>query len=800
MHHQYKLLNNLCQYRSLLMKSYLKKSIVRSYSKDIVEVTAIFSNGHKLSLSSGCHAQLADGAVLATMGGTKVLVATVSKHSDTSSRAKDFLPLTVEYKQKSAAAGRVPNNHLRREIGMSDFEILTTRMIDRSIRPLFPEGFKDDTNVIGSLQAVDGVHSPDVIAINAASAALAVSPIPWGGPVGAVRMGFCDGEVMVNPTRKEMKHSEIDLVVTAGPKRMTVMLEGGCNNVLLQHLLKTIKAGVSECQAVVRAIEELANKAGKPKRTFVKHQIPDEIFGAVDTLCKVAITEVLSDYSHDKQSRDLAISDIRNNMMTKLSQDFPGQVFDLNAAFNQLFKSTFRRLILDTQIRCDGRNYTHVREISCQADIYDTVHGSSMFRRGQTQVQCTVAFKGLHADSPINPLLNATGGAKEQNFLLHYNFPQFSTNELIRPGGGGFTRREIGHGALAERALRPLLPKDLPLTVLLSANVLMSNGSSSMGTVCGGSMALFDAGVKLSAPAAGVAIGLITDTDDEGNITNHCLLTDILGIEDYLGDMDFKIAGTRKGITALQADIKLKGLPLSIVMDALMAATAPRAQIISEMNEAISRPRESKDTWPVVSTFTVPPSRRSKVNGFTLKNLQANHDIEIWWEDGNQLKLFAANPQVHEEVREVLDTLLQDKEPTLEFGAIYSATITELRPNGVMVQLYDDMTPALLHISQLDIKKVQHPSALGLQVGQSIKVKHFGRDPSSGQLRLSRRAIQAASQIPKNLHSTETATPTPASAATHNSSAVTAAAAVSAVAASAVTETVVTASNTVEAE
>ncbi|KAA0201847.1 hypothetical protein HAZT_HAZT000284 [Hyalella azteca] len=713
-----------------------------------------------LTLETGRHARMADGSVVATMGNTSVLVTATSKPSST---PQSFLPLTVDYRQKYAAAGRIPTNYLKRELAPSDHEILTSRVIDRSVRPIFPVGFMDETLLTCSLMAVDGFNSPDVISINAASAALAVSPIPWGGPVGAVRMGYSDDELLVNPTRRELQHSELDLVVTAGPKKTVVMLEGGCNNILLPKLQKAIKAGVKECQVVVQAIQKLAERYGKPKNSFQKPQLPLEIFEAVESLISERITEIFQDYSYDKQSRDAAITAVRRDASATLAQQFPDRSAEVESAFNEITKKIFRQLVLETGVRCDGRGCSDLRAMQCRSDVFPALHGSSVFQRGQTQVQCTVAFDSLHADSPLNPLLQATGGTKDRNFLLHYSFPSFATNELGR--GGAVTRREIGHGALAEKALRPLLPTNHPMTILLSATVLESNGSSSMGTVCGGSMALYDAGVKLTAPAAGVALGLISSSDDSGNITDYKILTDLLGIEDYLGDMDFKIAGTRQGVTALQADIKLPGVPLSIIMEALLNATPARNKIIQLMNDEIKQPRESKDTWPEVMTLEVPPSRRARLvgpGGTTLRKIQAQTGVEIWWEDASHICVFAPNRLAFEEAKETLDALLEDKEPTLEFGAIYTARISELRPTGVMVQLYDDMTPVLLHNSQLDMKRVQHPSALGLEVGHSIKVKYFGRDPSSGQMRLSRRAIQAVSAVTRDLHKASSEPPSPA--------------------------------------
>ncbi|KAG7173170.1 Polyribonucleotide nucleotidyltransferase 1-like [Homarus americanus] len=797
---------------------------------DKVESRVEFSNGRTIHLETGEYARLADGAAVATIGDTSVLITAVSKGR--TGPSPGFMPLTVDYRQKYAAAGRIPSNYLRRELAPTEKEILTSRIIDRSVRPLFPDGFCGDTQLSCQLLAVDGLHDPDVVSINAASAALAVSDIPWLGPVGSVRVGIIDGEVIIHPTRRELSKSSLNLVITGAESKLVVMLEGSGNNVLQQDLMKAIKAGVKECQQVIKAIQQLVKEAGKPKRTFTNTlHVPEEILQAVRSLSEIRLRSIFADFSHHKLSRDNAVNLLRLDVTQKLMQGFPETDSHLaNLAFSQTAKTVFRNLILDEEIRCDGRGLSELRPITCGIDLYRPLHGSSLFQRGQTQVQCTVAFDALENMPKLDYLLEATGGHKDQNFILHYTFPSFATNEVAR--GGPVSRREVGHGALAEKALRPLLPSNFPFAILLTSTVMESNGkhiedwpvreckyfkigesthkitfntvdcddtaslacsnglhrnsksnscaegqgfkqdplcedpifatplrSSSMATVCGGSLALMDAGVNISSPAAGIAIGLVTRYNENNKLQDYKILTDILGIEDYMGDMDFKVAGTSKGITALQADVKVKGIPLKVVMEAIQQATDGKGTILTIMGDTLARPREQKkETMPALEKITVPAHKRSRVvgpGGMHIRRIQSETGVQLTWQDDGLLSVFAPNHSAMEEAKEALAELLSDQEPTLEFGGIYTSTIVELRPQGVMVTLYDNMPPVLLHNSQLDTRKVHHPSALGLEVGQQVKVKYFGRDPASGQMRLSRRALQASTAAIKNLHKTE---------------------------------------------
>ncbi|XP_072030949.1 polyribonucleotide nucleotidyltransferase 1, mitochondrial-like [Amphiura filiformis] len=716
----------------------------RGSYNNVAEVEANISN-RPLTLSTGKLARFADGCAISQIGDTSVLVTAVSKNKPT--LGAGFVPLTVDYRQKAAAAGRIPTNHLRRELGSTDLEILTSRMIDRSIRPLFPRDYFYETQVVCNLLAIDGKYDPAVASINGASAALAVSDIPWNGPVGAVRVGLIDDEVVINPTRQELKQSELNMVIAGGFRSSVVMIEASANNVVQSKFLKAIRSGVSETQEIIRSIDSLARSAGKPKRTVQRFEPPKEVVDAVRNLCQERYILVFSDETHDKISRDKASNQIRVDNIEKVTEMFPGvDSYYIHEAFRIVSKEVFRNLIFEHDKRCDGRGLDDLRPISCDVDLYKPLHGSAVFQRGQTQVLCTVTFDSKGSALRTDPISELTGGPKEKNFMLHYEFPPFATNETGKVSIG---RRELGHGTLAERALVPVIPENYPFTIRLTSEVLESNGSSSMASACGGSLALMDAGVPIESHVAGVAVGLVTKTDenDPTLITDYRVITDLLGIEDYFGDMDFKMAGTKKGITALQTDFKLPA-STRIIMDAVQSATRGKSEIIKIMSETIRTHREErKENSPVEDSFEVPIAQRSRFvgpGGYNIKNIQASTGVSIETISETKFSIFAPTPSAMTEAKEMVEKLLErDRAPLLEFGAVYTATIVEVREVGVMVKLYPTMQPALLHNSQLDRRNIRHPSALGMEVGKEIAVKYFGRDPATGAMRLSRKALSA---------------------------------------------------------
>ncbi|XP_012873464.1 PREDICTED: polyribonucleotide nucleotidyltransferase 1, mitochondrial [Dipodomys ordii] len=739
--------------RSRALSSLLVRALSSSAGSRSV---AVDLGNRKLELSSGKLARFADGCAVVQSGDTAVMVTAVSKTKPSPSQ---FMPLVVDYRQKAAAAGRIPTNYLRRELGSSDKEILTSRVIDRSIRPLFPAGYFYDTQVLCNLLAVDGINEPDVLAINGASAALSLSDIPWNGPIGAVRIGMIDGECVVNPTRKEMSSSTLNLVVAGAPKSQIVMLEASAENILQQDFCHAVKVGVKYTQQIIQGIQQLVKEVGVTKRTPQKLSTPSpEIVKHAHKLAMEKLYTVFTDYEHDKISRDETVNKIRLDTEEQLKEKFPDvDPYEIIESFNIVAKEVFRSIILNEYKRCDGRDLTSLRNISCEVDMFKTLHGSALFQRGQTQVLCTVTFDSLESSIKSDQIITAINEIKDKNFMLHYEFPPYATNEIGKVTG--VNRRELGHGALAEKALYPVIPKDFPFTIRVTSEVLESNGSSSMASACGGSLALMDAGVPISSAVAGVAIGLVTKSNpDNGEIEDYRLLTDILGIEDYNGDMDFKIAGTNKGITALQADIKLPGIPIKIVMEAIQQASMAKKEILQIMNKTISKPRASrKENGPVVETVQVPLSKRAKFvgpGGYHLKKLQAQTGVTISQVDEETYSIFAPTPNAMHEARDFITELCKDdQEQKLEFGAVYTATITEIRDIGVMVKLYPNMTAVLLHNSQLDQRKIKHPTALGLEVGQEIQVKYFGRDPADGRMRLSRKVLQSpATNVVKTLN------------------------------------------------
>ncbi|XP_065321728.1 polyribonucleotide nucleotidyltransferase 1, mitochondrial-like isoform X2 [Gordionus sp. m RMFG-2023] len=735
----------------------------------------------KFDIKTGKLAKLADGSVTVNIGDTCVMVTAVSSKKPTA--ISSFIPLTVDYRQKSSAAGRIPTNYLRRELGLSDKEILT----NRSIRPLFPFGYSSDTQVICNLLAVDGVNDPDIACINGASAALTISDIPWNGPVAAVRLGLLDGEILVNPTRKEQQKSKLNLVIAGMEHNKVVMLEGNGQEISVTELMRAMKLGAKEISSIVKNIRTLGQKYGKCKRQNTLTSQDISLRKEQEISMKAYLKEsgnegnlrkILTNNDLDKQERDVELTAFRNATSEKLREKFnsiePHVISDIVSYF---VKEYLRSLILNEEIRCDGRELDELREIKCEVDLYKPLHGSALFSRGQTQVLCTVTFDSLDAAFKSDPISILTGSIKEKNFMLHYEFPPYATNEVGRSGFIG--RRELGHGALAEKALREVIPQDFPFTIRLTSEVLESNGSSSMATCCGGSLALMDAGVDISSPIAGVAIGLVTDYahEMESNASsfdikskekefNYKILTDILGIEDYFGDMDFKIAGTKKGITALQADIKIPGVPLLIIQEALERSRLAKLKILKIMNSTLAIPKNDKENKPLSEKLVIPLAKRAKFmgyGGYNVKKLVSDTGVQISPIDETTFSLFAPNKiamdEVRERIKELLsDTLSSSTEPTFEFGSILHAKIVEIRDIGVMVLLHPTMHPTLLHNSQLDTRKINHPSALGLEIGQEIMVKYFGRDPVTGKIRISRKVIANLnpSLVPKSEDNNDT--------------------------------------------
>ncbi|CAF3353393.1 unnamed protein product [Rotaria socialis] len=705
-------------------------------------------------------ARFSDGSAIAQLNNTSVLVTTVSK-AKSSSNQSSFLPLTVDYREKAAAAGRIPTNHLRRELGLTDREILTGRMIDRSIRPLFLNGYVYDTQITCNILSVDGMAEPDVLAINAASASISTSDIPWNGPIGkfclftafnfasikflsaAVRIGSIDGKFIMNPTREQLQKSDLNLVVSVNPKGHLVMIDASANRLSDEKFFSALEYSIECCLPIIDQIKSLSTKT---KRANVELQKFDNaLIERISVVSYDRLLNIFTDFTLDKIARDTAISVVRQDVINEIASKEETLPNNLPDTFSYVVKKIFRNLIFDKSHRMDGRLFDQLRPITCKINLYEPLHGSALFQRGQTQVLCTVAFDALDSQYRNNDFVLRTGH-KRKPFILHYEFPPYATNEIGRAYGRA-DRRELGHGALAEKGVEPIIPNELPFMVRLTSEVLESNGSSSMASVCAASLALMEAGIQIHEPVAGVAIGLVSKCADDGSVTDYRILTDILGIEDYMGDTDFKVAGTRNSITALQADIKnMEGLPLNIVQDALRAARDARCKIIDIMNNTISEPRKTKKyNTPELETLTIPSHKRGRflgIGGLNLKKILTQTGVTIVPIDEITYSIFAPNKDAMNEAKQIVNKLLEDiKEPELEFGGIYTGKIVEIRANGVLLQLYPTMPPVLLPNSQLDRRKVDHPSALGLNVGDDLQVKYFGRDPVSGTMRLSRKIL-----------------------------------------------------------
>ncbi|CAL7951118.1 unnamed protein product [Xylocopa violacea] len=708
---------------------------IKFLSDDATENVCInLSNGSTLKITTGKYARFTSGSVIATLGDTSIMSTVVRKNVPSK---ESVVPLTVNYRQKAAAIGRIPTNSLRKEVGHSDHEILTSRIIDRSLRPLFKKGYSYETQIICNLLAIDGINDPDVLSINAASAALSISDIPWNGPVAAVRVGYIDEKHVINPSKRDLRQSKLNLVLSCTSKNLVVMLEGSADNILEPELKKALKMGIKECQIILKSLRELKDRVGKPKLIIDDNEEENkDVEKFVRKFAENELREIFNCHSHDKTSRSSAVNDVKDKMLEYVKERGPKFIKNAEEYFDIICKSIFRSLIFETKQRCDGRRIDELRNIQCQVDLFQPLHGSAFFQRGQTQVLSTVTLDSIESSLKLDTISMLTSGIREKNFFLHYEFPPYAVNETGKISH--MDRREIGHGALAEKGLQAVVPQDYPFTIRLTSEVLESNGSSSMASICAGSLALMDAGVPISAPVAGVAMGLIYNYDNnEFCNKNYRILTDISGIEDHLGDMDFKIA-----------------------VEIIQSATVAKNQIINIMNEVLSSPNSSaKENMPVLDTINVPVHQRGKFIGIGKSNLRKiffETGVNIYTEGDTVFSIFAPNKNALNAAKSMIDEILQkDVEPTLTFGDIYTAKITEIRETGVMVRLYPTMVPTLLPNSQLDQRKIHHPSVLDLNVGDEIKVKYFGRDPVNGRIRLSRKVLQDPISSSQNLNITK---------------------------------------------
>jgi polyribonucleotide nucleotidyltransferase len=680
--------------------------------------------GRQLSLETGRLAKQAHGSVLAQYGETVVLATVTSAYE---SRDKiDFLPLTVDYVEKTFAAGKIPGGFFKREGRASEKEVLTSRLIDRAMRPLFPKGYDKETQIIVTVLSADRENDTDALALIAASAALQVSDVPHDGPVAAVRMGRIDGKVAVSPTIVQLEDSDISLMVAAKPDSI-VMLEGGAQIVDEDTLVEALFTAHEAMRPLFEMQEQLRQLAGKPKREFTPKTIDSELLAAVKKHVGGGIETALA--TAGKKERNAAVYGVIDGAVAALGEQFPNRAGELSEACDKLLRERVRSAILDEHKRIDDRKPTDIRPLSAQVQVLPRTHGSAIFSRGETQVLATVTLGTSSDEQKIDALL----GERFKKFLLHYNFPPFSTGEVkfLRAP----SRREVGHGALAERALSPILPDeaDFPYTIRVVSEVLESNGSSSMATVCGGSLALMDAGVPIKAPVAGIAMGLVKEGD------KVAVLTDILGDEDHLGDMDFKVAGTASGVTAIQMDNKAGGITREILRQALYQARDARLFILGVMQKAISAPRSDLSVYaPRIVTIKIKPDKIRDVigpGGKVIRGLVEETGCKIDIEDDGTVLIASSDGVAMERAINAIQAICAEP----EVGKIYRGTVRKIVEFGAFVEIMPG-TDGLLHISQISNERIRRVEDV-LHEGDEINVKVLDVD-RTGKIRLSMREAE----------------------------------------------------------
>ena len=618
----------------------------------------------QIVIETGKIAKQADGAVTVQLGDTIVIVAAVA--ATKAKAGQEFFPLTVDYREKAAAAGRFPGGYFKREGRPTEKEILTCRLTDRPIRPLFPKGWYNEVQVQSILLSADGENDPDILSIIGASTALMVSDIPWAGPLGAVRVGRVNGKFVANPTHSEMKESDLDLVYV-GNETDIVMYEGSAKEISEADFNAALKFGHEAVQPIIAAQKELVARAGRKKREITLNVAPDEVLQEAKKLVGDRFVPAL--LTPGKLAREAAVKAIQDEVGAKLVEKFGEEKvteFIIKDAFYYIQKEAVRSLILNSGKRLDGRAFDVVRPISSEVGILPRAHGSALFSRGETQA---VTLVTLGTGDDVQEFDSYTGGDSEKKFILHYNFPNFSVGETGRIAGPG--RREIGHGALAERSIEPMLPlKDYPYTVRVTSEIMESNGSTSMATVCGGTLALMDAGVPLIRPVAGISVGICTEYSGE-KISKYQLLTDILGWEDHYCDMDCKIAGTEKGITGFQLDLKLKGLPHALMTEAIEKARVARMHILAEMAKTLAAPRpEISQYAPRIETIKINPEKIGAIigpGGKNIKKLVEESGCEIDIEDDGTVNIFSVSAEGMKIARDAIMGMTAEAEP----GKIY---------------------------------------------------------------------------------------------------------------------------------
>ncbi|MBR5897840.1 MAG: polyribonucleotide nucleotidyltransferase [Muribaculaceae bacterium] len=698
-----------------------------------IKKTIELADGRVITLETGKLAKQADGAVELRMGNTMLLATVVSAKE--AGEGVDFMPLQVEYKEKFSSNGRFPGGFLKREGRASDYEILTARLVDRVLRPLFPDNYHADTFVNVTMYSSDGVDMPDALAGLAASAAIAVSDIPFNGPISEVRVARIDGEFVINPTFEQLEKADMELMVGATYDNI-MMVEGEMDEVSETDLLNALKAAHEAIKAQCKVQLELAEAVGATVKREYCHEVNDEeLRKDVREKCYDKVYAVAKAGCADKHWRHDSFAAICQEYIESLSEEEQEEKTALiKRYYHDVEKEAVRRCILDEGIRLDGRKTTDIRPIWCEVDYLPGPHGSSIFTRGETQSLSTVTL-GTKLDEKILDEVLTQG---RERFLLHYNFPPFSTGEAKPTRGVG--RREIGHGNLAHRALKRMLPDDFPYVCRIVSDILESNGSSSMATVCAGTLALLDAGVQMKKPVSGIAMGLITDTES----SKYAVLSDILGDEDHLGDMDFKVTGTVDGITATQMDIKCDGLSYEILEKALMQAREGRLHILGKIAETIPAPREDyKPHVPRIVTLTIPKDLIGAVigpGGKIIQGIQEASGATVSIEeidDHGYIEVAAANKDAIDKAMELINAIVELPEE----GKVYKGTVRSILEFGAFVEFMPNRD-GLLHISEISWDRIENMEASGIKEGDALEVKLIEIDKKTGKYRLSMRALQ----------------------------------------------------------
>jgi polyribonucleotide nucleotidyltransferase len=684
---------------------------------------------YEISIETGKLARLADGAVTVRSGESIVLVTAVS--ATKVKAGQDFFPLTVDYREKAAAVGKIPGGYFKREGRPSEKEILTARMTDRPLRPLFPKGYFYDTQIIATVLSADGEHDPDILTINGASAALLISDIPFAGPIGAVRVGRVNGQFVANPTHSEREHSDLNMVYV-GNENDIVMIEGEANEVPEEAFIESLTFAQEHVRTLVALQKELAAKAGKPKRSVALMLAREELLEVAYQVAGDRIEAAI--YTPGKVARLKAVDALKEEVQTAILERFPEATpFEISQAFEYLEKKAFRVSILDRKTRCDGRAIDQVRDLEAEVGLLPRSHGSALFRRGETQALALATLAPLEEAQMLDAY---TGGEQEKRFMLHYNFPPFSVGETGRTGSPG--RREIGHGALAERSVEPVVPSesDFPYAIRISSEIMESNGSTSMASVCAGTLALMDAGVPIRKPVAGISGGLVTEYGDDGQLKRYLILSDILGSEDHYGDMDFKLCGTDLGVTGFQLDLKLAGIPHSIMTEAIYRAKKDRGTVLAVMNAALSAPRaELSQFAPRIETLQIPVDKIGMLigpGGKTIKGITAETGAEINIEDDGSVHIYSNNGEGLQRAKEIIASMFKE----IVIGETYHGRVTGTKEFGAFVEVLPGKE-GLVHISELADFRVKFTEDV-VKVGDMVWVKCIGID-DKGRVKLSRK-------------------------------------------------------------